>query len=166
MGRIFYPTESFGKVPQIRRMPVLAAQTFKAGALVILTGAGPGTISECGLDPASITGVALQDAFSGPGYNAADNPTVVTGRDIDISVAVANRDTIFSGRAVNGATDPVIPLVTHIGETYGVLKTGAGEWVIDITEVTVMSIIIVDIDLNLGTNLFFFKFREAFLQQP
>ena len=163
MGRKFYPADFPGNSPRIQRMAVTAAQTFKAGALVLTSAAG--TISECGADPATITGVALQDAFSGPGYNAADTPTVVTGRDSDISVAIATRDTIFSGRGINGGTDPVIPLQTHIGETYGVAKTG-DDWVIDFAEVTTMSVEVVDIDLTMGTNMFFFKFRESFLDQP
>ena len=112
MGRIFYPSDTLGKIARIQYIDLAPAQTFKNGALVLVN--ANGLLAEVGADPVKITGVALQDANSGPGYNAADNPTVITGRGLGVSVAIANRDTIFSGRGVNGGVDPVLPLQTHV----------------------------------------------------
>lgn len=163
MGRRFNIARLPTGTPNIISVRVTAAQTFKKGALVVDTAAG--TVSECGADPARIYGVALEDAFSKPGGTGiANSPSIITGgTNNECSVAVADRMTVFSGRAVNGGTDPVIPLQTHIGETYGVVKVG-NDWVIDMAEVTTMSVTIVDIDVD--NNLFLFKFREAFLALP
>lgn len=147
--------------PNVIAYPVTAAQTFAKGALVIDTAAG--TISECGADPAAVLGVALQGAFTGPGNSLADNPTVITGRVTDCSVAMADRSQVFSMRGINGATDPVTPLTTHIGESYGSAKVGT-DWVLDLAEVTVKQFKIVDIDID--NKIFFCKFLEAVLSIP
>lgn len=147
--------------PNIESIAYTAGQTFKVGALVIDTAAG--TVSECGADPAAILGVALQGAGTGPGFDNAGTPSVVTGQRTEVSVALADRTTVFSCRGVNGGTDPVTPLQTHIGETYGVAKVG-NDWVLDLAEVTVMSCKVVDIDID--NKIFFVKFREAFLSLP
>ena len=163
MGRRFNIGRLPTGTPNVISVTFTAGQTFKKGALLVDTGAG--TVSECGADPARIYGVALEDANSKPGGTGiANNPSYVTGgQSKEVSVAIADRVTVFTGRAVNGGTDPVVPLQTHIGETYGVLKVG-NDWVIDLAEVTVMSVEIVDIDVD--NNLFLFKFRESFLALP
>lgn len=163
MARGFEPARlPAGAVPEVQEMVVTASQTFKRGALVVDVSAG--TISECGADPTLVYGVALQDAFSGPGNEVANSSQNVftTGETNVISIAIANRLTIFSARAVNGGTDPVIPLQTHIGEQYGVAKV-SNDWVIDIAETTAKVVEIVDIEPPMGALLGFFyvKFLEA-----
>lgn len=147
--------------PDIQSIVYTAAQSFKIGALVVDVAAG--TVSECGADPAIILGVALQGAATGPGFDNAGTPAVVTGQRNEVSVALCDRLTIFSCRGVNGGTDPVIPLQTHIGETYGCAKVG-NDWVLDLAEVTVMQWKIVDIDIP--NNIFFVKIRDTFLSLP
>lgn len=147
--------------PNVQAMRVTAGQTFKKGALVVDTAAG--TISECGADPASVLGVALQGAFTGPGNNNADSPVVVTGQSVDCSVALADRVTVFSCRGVNGGTDPVTPAITNIGEVYGVAKVG-DDWVLDLAETVATVCEIVDIDID--NKIFLVKFREAVLALP
>ena len=153
--------------PEVRSMAYTTGQVFKKYALVVLTSAGE--VSEAGADPTGVVGVALQGAGTGLGYgvpNSAET-TVVTGRLQEVSVALANRKTIFSGRGVNGGTDPVVPLQTHIGEQYGVAKVG-DDWVIDLAETATKVVEIVDIVPveGAGAGYFLFKFLEAVLQQP
>lgn len=164
MGRRFNIARLPTGTPNIISVTYTAAQTFQKGSLVVDTAAG--TVSECGVAPARIYGVAMEGANTRPGGTGiANNPSYVTGgQKGEVSVAVADRMTVFSCRGVNGGTDPVVPLQTHIGETYGVLKTAGGDWVLNFADVTVMSLEIVDIDVD--NNIFFVKFREAFLALP
>lgn len=159
MGRSFqtgrFPS---GEAPSVLEMQYANGQTFAKGALVKLN--SDGTISECGADPALITGIALEAAGSRPGFSAANNPTLVQGGQQVVSVAIADRTTIFTCRAVNGGTDPVTPLLTHIGEDYGCLKVGT-DWVLDIAEVTVKQWRIVDVDVD--NKVFFVKIIQAFM---
>lgn len=165
-GREFFPAAAAPGVEDIQSLAYADGQTFKKGALVVIGSAG--TITECGADPGAlgVTGVALQDAGSGLGYDAANSPAVVTGRVQEVSVAMANRNTVFRGRAIISAVDPGVPLQTHIGEQYGVAKDADGIWYIDFAETSAKVVQIVDIDLVTGRNDFFFKFLEAVLQTP
>jgi hypothetical protein len=163
MGRSFN-TARFpnGEAPSILAIVPTAAQTFKKGALVKQTGAG--TISERTAVTDKVSGVALQDAFSGYGANAANSPTVITGSPSksagSVSVAIADKSTVFSCRGVNGGTDPAIPVQANIGVTYGVLKTGGGDWVLDLANTTNLVAQVQDIDAAL--NIFFVKITDAF----
>jgi hypothetical protein len=163
MGRRFNIARLPSGTPNIISVRVTAAQTFKKGALLVDTAAG--TVSECGADPVRVYGVAMEDAFSKPGGTGiANSPSIITGgNNNECSVAIADRSQVFSCRGVNGGTDPVVPLQTHIGETYGVAKVG-NDWVLDLAEVTVMPCEIVDIDVD--NNLFLVKFREASIALP
>ncbi len=161
MARGFNLARTPSGTPNTQSIVATAAQVFKKGALLIDSAAG--TVSECGADPAAILGVAMMDAFSGLGYDMANSPAVVTGRSGECVVAICDRSAIFSCRAINGATDPVTPLQTHVGESYGVAKVGT-DWVLDIAEVTVKSFKIVDIDID--NKIFFVKLNEAFLSLP
>lgn len=152
-----------GEAPQVQSLKYATGQTFTNRALVVDN--ANGEVVECGADPVSVLGVAMQGAGTGPGYQLAnsDVTAVVTGRNQEVSVAIADRSTIFSARGVNGATDPVIPLQTHIGEQYGVAKVGT-EWVIDFAETVTKVVEIVDIDID--GNFFLVKFLEAVLARP
>ena len=161
MGRSFntgrFPV---GEAPSILALPVKTGQTFKRLALVVLD--GDGLLTECGADPASILGVALQGAFTGPGYDAANTPTVITGRSNECSVAIANDATVFSCRGVNGGTDPVTPTATMVNEDYGVVKVG-DDWCLDLADAVATRAKIVDIDID--NKVFFVKILEANRQQ-
>lgn len=161
MGRSFNLARTPSGTPNTQSIVVTAAQTFKKYALVVDTAAG--TVSECGADPASVLGVSMAAAFSGLGYDMANSPSVVTGRSAETVIAIADRSQIFSCRGVNGATDPVTPLQTNIGELYGVAKVG-DDWVLDLAEVTTTVCEVVDIDID--QKIFFVKFREAVLALP
>jgi len=163
MGRRFQPARNAKTVPQVQSIAYTTGQTFLKGALVVDN--VNGTVDECGADPASILGVALEDAGSKLGYGFA-NPsqtTVVTGRNQEVSIAVADRDTQFSCRGVNGGTDPVLPLQTHIGEKYGVVKVG-NDWCLDFADAVNTRCQIIDIRPE--DNAFLVKFLEANLARP
>lgn len=167
MGRKFntarFPLAGSG-APEVQEMEYTAGQTFIEFALVVIEAAG--TIAECGADPTTVLGVALGGAGKGPGYDMpnASSTQFVTGRKATVPVAIANRNTVFSCRAINGGTDPVTPTTTMIDEQYGVAKTAGGDWVLDIAETSAKVCEIVDIDID--NKIFFVKFLEAVLQRP
>lgn len=162
MGRRIQPARMIGTgVPSVLSGAYTTGQVFKRGALIVFVAAG--TLSECAADPAAVSGVALENAGSKPGWDAANSPTSVTGRLQEVSYAVADRHTVFSMRGVNGGTDPVTPLQTNIDEKYGVLKVG-NDWVLDLAEVGALVFEVVDIDAD--NKIFFCKFLEAVLSVP
>jgi hypothetical protein len=130
--------------PRVQAIAYATGQTCKAQALVVLNTSGE--VVECGADPAAVLGVALQGAGTGMGFDLPNSSvtTVVTGRAQEVSVLIADDSTEFYARGVNGGTDPVLPLQTHIGEQYGVAKVG-NEWVIDFAETTAKVVEITDI---------------------
>lgn len=152
---------------QTQTIAYATGQTFKRGALLIDD--ANGEVVECSTDPAAVLGVAGQGAGTGPGYDMANASEIVfaTGRAQEVSIAMADRTSIFSGRAVNGGTDPVVPLQSHIGEQYGVAKVG-DDWVIDMAETASPVLEIVDIVPALGgqSGFFLFKFLESVLARP
>lgn len=153
-------------VPRIQAMIPAAAQTFKKYAVVVLD--ANGNIVEVANGAVSILGLALQGAFTGPGYdlpNASVTNTLVQGAEGLCSVAIADREQEFSARGVNGGTDPVLPLQTHVGEQYGIIKVG-DDWCIDFANVATKAVQITAIHTALEGNFFNFKFLEAVLVQP
>jgi hypothetical protein len=144
-----FPPGTSGEVLSI---VTTAAQTFIKGAAVILTA---NKVSESGATPVNLLGVALQSAFTNPG-NQLPNSNVLAagspigGRPTECSVAIANRTNIFSGRMVNGGTDPVTPAQTDLGASYGLIKTADGTWAVDQSNVTQLAVKIVGIE-PLGT---------------
>lgn len=159
MGRSFNTGRMpSGEAPSILAIVATAGQTFKKGALLKQTAAG--TVSERTAVGDKCSGVALQDAFSGYGYNAANAPTIITGQSGEVSVAIADAVTVFSCRGVNGGTDPLTPTQADIGVSYGVLKTAGGDWVLDKANVTNLVVEVVDIDID--QKIFFVKFNVAF----
>lgn len=159
MGRSFntgrFPS---GEAPNILSIPYTAGQVFKKGALLKQTAAG--TVSERTGVADKVSGVALQDAGSGYGAAAANNPTIITGQNLEVSVAIADGVTVFSCRGVNGGTDPLTPVQADVGVVYGVLKTGGGDWVLDKANVTNLVAEVVDIDVD--QKIFFVRITAAF----
>jgi len=163
MGRsVNFARQAGTNVPMVISAAYATGQTFKKYAFLIDD--VNGELVECGADPVAILGVSMQDAGSGRGYGVTNSANVVfaTGRLQEVSYVQANRMTEFSIRGVNGGTDPVLPLRTHIGEKYGVAKVG-NDWVMDMAEVTVRSLHITDITED---NFFLVKIVESFLARP
>lgn len=168
MGRIFQPARFSGaSAPLSEQYPYTAGQVFLKGAVLIFdAGGNQGNVIEAAANPNNIVAVAEEAAGSRPGNQLSFDSSVVarTGSITIVNAAVANRVTIFSGRGVNGGTDPVVPAQTNVGVSYGILKTGAGEWVVNVADVVNTRVKVVDIDTTL--NLFLFKFLESALAQP
>lgn len=161
MGRKIIPARMIGTgVPSVLSVAYTTGQTFKKGAIVIYVAAG--TVSEAGADPALVCGIALEDAGSKPGFDAANSPTVITGRVQEVSIAVADRHTIFSMRGENAGVIQT-PLQTNIDEVYGVVKVG-NDWVLDLSETVATVFEVVDIDVD--NRIFFCKFMESRIQTP
>lgn len=162
MGRRIQPARMIGTgVPSVQSVKYTTGQTFKKGALLVWQAAGE--VSEAGADPALVAGVSLEDAGSKPGWDAANSPTQVTGRVQEVSIAMADRHTIYSMRGVNGGTDPVTPAQTDIDTVFGVAKVG-NDWVLDTAEITATIFEVVDIDID--NKIFFCKFMESRIQTP
>jgi hypothetical protein len=154
---------------RVQNYVVKAAETFKNYAWVTLDSGGAGTIVEvvAPVPTNKILGLALNGAKTGPGFDVSDSsfsttngvvsPQGVAATNGVSAVAIADDETEFSARGVSGATDPVTPLITHIGQQYGLLKTAAGDWVVNIADQANVCVTITDIRPDLGMNLFLFK---------
>ena len=158
MGRSFNVGRLPTGTPNIVSYQYTAGQTFKAGALVVDIAAG--TISECGADPVSVLGVALEPAGGRPGGSGImGDPSYITGGQRgEVSVLVADGSELYSCRGINGATDPATPAVTNIGEQYGVVKSG-DDWCLDLAELAALVMEVVDIDVD--QKIFFCKVIPA-----
>lgn len=164
MGRFFQPARiPSGGLESIQAMPYPNGQTFDLGGVVVAN--ANGEVIECANNPTVVTGVALQPANTGPGFGMAGNPTMITGRSQVASIAIANRQTVFSGRMVNGATDPVTPTQNMIGLIFGIKKV-LSDWVVDQTMTTDATSCVEITDVDIDNKVVFFKFREAFISQP
>lgn len=163
MGRRFIPARTpDGEVPEVQSVSYLTGQLIVRGAVVFTDAAG--LLNLAGANPASILGVALEDAASKPGWQAANSPTVITGRVQEVSTAIANRSSVFSGRMISGATDPFTPLQADLNTSFNIVNQGNGDWVIDHANVAAARVRVVDVDIP--NNLALFKFLEANLQRP
>lgn len=86
-------------------------------------------------NPAEIVGVALQAAASNPGYDMANSPPTITGRNQTVSVAIAGPQTTFRGDLTAGSSTVVAPAVSDIGAQYGVTAY-SGKWTVDRSNAT------------------------------
>lgn len=133
---------------RIRYFPVTAAQTFIAGALVLLTA---GKVSECGADPTAILGIALAPASVG----LATVGSIFGGSNIPVFV-LTTQDTIFMG----SSTTPVFG--THVGTAYGLVKST--NWLVDISETGTTSVIPIDVSNSPQQEGFYVRFSADHLQ--
>lgn len=117
-----------GQVPAIVGYTVLTGQTFLDGEFVYVD--TNGFLIVCAADPALIAGVVLQGAFTGPGNQLANNPTTITGQNLNASVALANGATLFQSELTNGSSTRVAPTQTDVGGIYGITAY-SGVWTVD-----------------------------------
>lgn len=152
MARIFqvarFPS---GQAPNIQSMQHVTSAAIVKGSVLIFTS---GEVDIGGADPTPIVGVALEDIETKPGWEPGHSSQVVTytGRVEEISVAIADASTVFSGA---GSSDPVI---ANVGVSYGI-AVASGVWTVDITDVVNTRVTITDIDTL--ENIFFFKWMPA-----
>jgi len=143
-----------GKVPDILSTKYKTGETIVQGSMLSADANGE-LLLFTGTTAVNVIGVALEKAASKPGWDAANSPTVVTGRVQEVSYAQADTDTVWAIRQEDGSGNLVAPTIAHIGEVYGVLNV-SGEWRLDRSEVTTLIFRIVDVDVAEG--LTFVKF--------
>jgi hypothetical protein len=159
VGRVFTPARWQGAgAPEIQSMTYDGSQDFIAGAVMVA--GSTNAVKEASADPvASIVGVALEREDAKPGWELGHSTDLkqVTGRVGEVSVAKANRNTVFSGVGTSAAA------ASQIGTDYGLVDT-SGEWQVDLTDESNVAVMVVDVDVD--NNIIFFKFLEAVLLNP
>ena len=114
---------------EISEEPYTTGQTFVKGAVLKRVSGEVviATVSETG---AVIVGVALNAAATKPGYDAANSPTVITGRVQKVGVSLASRNAVFKATLVNNSDTPVACTNANIGVSYG-FRIVSTFWAID-----------------------------------
>jgi hypothetical protein len=148
-----------GAVPATQSIQYATGQTFGKGAVLALT-SGEVVVATAPITGATIFGVSLEAVASKPGYDAANSPTVVTGRVQEVDVVRADAITVFSSELVNGSDVRIAPTQARIGVDYGFRIDANGIWVVDVSLTAGnASVRITDIDIDKG--LVFWTFLAA-----
>lgn len=164
MPRTIIPARLSGLgAPEVQSVKYTTGQTFKIGTPVTLS-SGEVVTDTSPITGATVFGFAAENVASKPGYDAANSPTVVTGRVQEVSVYRANRQTVFSGQLVNNSATAVTPAQTDIGVNYG-LKDYSGYWYVD-KNLTAANATVTIVDIDADRGIVFFKVMEARLQAP
>src|SRR5678809_504523 len=130
-------------VPRVQGMVVKTGETFKKGAPVVID--TNGLLVECAAGATAVSGVAMQGAFTGPGYDLSDS---------------SRTNALVQGASATQQT----PAQTNIGEQYGIAKDANGNWYIDFDNVTDLCVQITDVFID--SKIFAFKFLESVLVSP
>lgn len=141
-----------GSVPSVTYGLYETAAAIVIGSVLIYD---TGNYDLAGADPALIAGVALQAAGTAPGYDAANSPVPITGRQQKIAVAIADRNTVFSAQLTNGSSTVVTPATTDVGSQYGITAY-SGKWTVDRNKTGANARVQV-IAIDLERNLVFFR---------
>ena len=152
MSRIFIPARfPGGGAPSVLSMAYKTLETFVKGSVLIFD---TGEVVIGLVDPTPIVGVALEDVDSKPGFEVGHQSQVIatTGRVQQVSVAIANDVTTFSGAGTRA------PVAADVGLEFGILNT-AGIWQVDPADVVNTRVVVTDVDLL--QDIFFFKFLDA-----
>lgn len=128
--------------------PVTAAQTFIAGALVVVT---TGALVECGADPAAILGIAQAPASVG----LATGGSIFGGTNIPVFV-ISPEDIIWMA----SATTPVF--ATHVTQAYGVVKST--NWLVDVSDTSNTRVHVTGVSNSPQQEGFYVRFMAASLQ--
>ena len=164
-GRLIVPARiPNGEVPQLQSLQYANGQTFIQGAALSYSS---GQVVE-GTSPMGaglLVGFATEAVATKLGWNAANSPTVITGRVQEVTVAKADRSTIFSSRLVNNTSAGIAPVQADIGTSYALklyTVNSLNEWVVDKTGTVGVKVEDIDTDVN----IVFFRALEATLAQP
>lgn len=165
-GRIIQAAKRTGAgVPLLLSRRYKTGETFIKGAALVLD--ANGELTECAATPTSLIGFAAEPAGSKPGYNAANSPTVVTGRVQEADCFEGAPEQIFSGSFRSAASTYVVPTQTIINESYGLAKDADGTWYVNQADTTNLAVTIVDISTGDGTpDVVFFVVKSAARQIP
>jgi hypothetical protein len=149
-----------GGSPLVLEYTVTSAADFEVGAVLAFTS---GEVASAGADPAAgtIVGVALAAEDSAPGYNMANQPSVVTFRQKTVPVAIANGN-IFRGRITNNSSTFIAPVAADIGASYGITAY-SGVWTVDKSKTSTSArVVVLKIDTLNGNQFVWFRFIESF----
>lgn len=147
-----------GQVPETLRIKYATGQTFiKSAALTLSSGEVIADTSP--ITGATLFGFAHEAVATAPGYDAANSPTVVTGREQSVSIARANATQTWMASLVNNSATAIAPTQADIGVNYG-LKSYSGVWVVDKNQ-TAANACVTIIDIDTDRNLVFFKVMPA-----
>lgn len=118
-----------GMTPRVREKAVATGSAWLLGALLLVD--GNGDFAECGADPTSIAAVALSGVGTDTsGYNRLGVKGFPPGYCQGVTV---NEETPFRANYTG-----TLPAVT--GGDYGVVKDANGDWMVDFSEVTTVSV--------------------------
>lgn len=155
-----------GVVPSTIHYAVVNGEDFVLGAPLTINA---GQVDELDTnDVTLIVGVAAAADQSAFGYDMADSPTVVTGRENTVPVWRATRDTVFVGQLSNGTTSLVVPDAANVGVAYGLIRQTDGTWTVDEADTTNDVVTVIDF-VTQGPEcadpfgLVFFKFLQSTL---
>lgn len=138
--------------PDVREFGVTAAEAFEVGELVYMD-VNTGLILVCGADPALIAGISGAAAAFGLGSQWPGN--IYDG--VKIPVTLLNSNTLVF------MSSTTTPLLTHVGNAYGVAKVGH-TWQVDTGDTSATRVVVVDIYNSPQQEGFLVKFLAANLQ--
>ena len=144
-----------GGIPDIQSMQYVASESIVKGSVLIYETTGQVKLGTT-LLTTGIVGIALEPIASKPGFEPSHDSltTVYTGRVAEVSIAMANSSTVFSGGYVTGE----VPAIDHIGETHP-LALSSGVWQVGLASDSNQSVVVVDVDVLEG--IVFFKFLAS-----
>lgn len=143
-----------GGIPNIQSMEYLAAELIVKGSVLIDDSSGQ--VKLAGTKPTSgVVGVALEAIATKPGFNMSHENlvTVRTGRVAEVSVAIADLNTVWSAAPVTGTV-----AITDVNSTADIVLT-SGVWQVDLANAASAGCVIVDIDIL--ENIVFFKWLST-----
>lgn len=147
-----------GGTPLLLPFNATSGSDFEVGTVLVLSS---GEVAAAGANPAAgtILGVAMSPDDGAPGYNMANQPSVVTHRTKNLSVAMANGN-VFRGKLTNNSSAVIAPVTADIGASYGI-TAHSGVWYVDKNKTGADArVVIVKIDTD--NNNVWFRFVESF----
>lgn len=148
-------------VPAMMTLPTATGQTFKTGEFLKYDGSG--NVIVCTADPGSgsIVGISLQPADTNPGFQAANTPATITGRNQTVTIAIPNDNTIFAAQFTNNSSTVIAPALTDVGVQYGITAY-TGVWTVDKSK-TGGSARVTIVGVDVVQQLVFFRIISSFL---
>jgi hypothetical protein len=122
-----------------------------------------GSVDVADTNEDEIVGLALQAYATAPGYDAANSPATITGREAKISVVRPNQQTTFLATLTTGSSATTVPAQANVGVQYGITAY-SGIWTIDVAKTGADARVeVVGFDTTLYGGVVFFKFLAAYL---
>ena len=144
-----------GGIPNIQSMEYLAAESIVKGSVLIDD--GNGQVKLAATQPTTaVVGVALEDIATKPGFEPSHDSltTVYTGRVAEVSVAIADLNTVWSAAAKAGTTIAQ----THVNEQHDIVLV-TGVWQVDLSASGAAGCVVVDVDIDEA--IVFFKWLST-----